>query len=133
MGQRTADRAAVADLRVADLSGSVREQRQFAAEQTGLGQVVMAGEGPHSDFAAIVADIRELLEPADVHQDLGHGQAQLHERQQRMPPGQELCLVATLGRQVQGLVHRPGPPVSEGSGDQLTHPSLAARTALTML
>ena len=60
VGQRTADRAAVADLRVADLPGGVGEQRQFAGQQAGPGQVVMGGERPDRDVAALVADVGQL-------------------------------------------------------------------------
>ena len=82
MCQRAADRAAVADLRVADLAGDLGEQRQFAPEQVVPRQIVVAGEGPDGDMAALVADEGELAEPADVDQDRRHGQAKLHEREQ---------------------------------------------------
>ncbi len=56
-----------------------------------------------------------------------------------MAAGQELRVIAALGRQIQGLIDRRGPLVGEWCGDQpgrlsLAAPSLAAvSTALTML
>ena len=120
--QRAADRAAVADLRVADLAGGVGEQRQLAAEQAGVRHVVMGGEGPDRDVAVLLPDVGELAEPADVDQHLGHGQPELHEREQRVPAGQEFRVLAALRGQAQGLVHRPGPLVGEGCGDHRRFP-----------
>ena len=142
VGQRAADRAAVPDLRVADLAGGVREQRQLAGQHVGGGDVVVAGERADREVAAVVADVAELAEPADVDQGLRHRQPQLHQREQRVPAGQELRVFAALGRQVQGLVHGGGPLVGEGHGNHQACLSLAAaawsslaaaRTARTML
>src|SRR5215469_6542649 len=97
----------------------------------------MAGQRPNRDGCVPVADERELAEPADVDEDFRHGEPQLHEREQRMPAGQELRVVAALAGQLQGLVHRPGPAVSEGCRDhRCSIPSMAsaaASTARTML
>jgi hypothetical protein len=96
---------------------SRRPARQLAADQAGVRHVVMGGEGPDRDVAVLLADVGELAEPADVDQHLGHGQPELHEREQRMAAGQEFRVIAALGGQAQGLVHRPGPLVGEGCGN----------------
>ena len=92
-------------------SGTLRASRSECARSWWL------VSAPDRDVAAVVADVAELAQPADVDQHLGHGQPQLHQRQQRMPAGQELRLVAVLGRQVQGLVHGLGALVGERRGD----------------
>src|SRR5262249_34108536 len=89
------------------------------------GDVVVAGERADREVAAVVADVAELAEPADVDQGLRHRQPQLHQREQRVPAGQELRLL-TAGRQVQGVVHGGGPLVGEGHGDHQARLSLAA-------
>src|SRR5260370_40355767 len=93
-------------------------------------------ERPPRDVAVIVADVGNLRESADVPQDLGPGQTQLHEREQGMPARQELRVITMLGRQVEGLIHRPGPLVAERCGDHRVTSapaSAAASTARTML
>ena len=57
------------------------------------------------------------LEPADVDQHARLGEAQLHQRQQAVAAGEELGLVAVLGRQADGLLGRAGPDVVERGGD----------------
>ena len=123
---------------------ALSQQRQLAGQQAGLGQVVVAGQRADRDVGTIGPDVAELGEPADVHQHLGHGQPQLHQRQQGMPAGQELRVIAAVGGQGQGLIHRAGPLIAELRRDQRTcssltaaavpaPASLAARMARTML
>ncbi len=127
------DRAPVPDLGVADLPGGVGEQRQVAAEQAGRGQVGVSAQRAHRDMTAVVADVAEVTEPADVDQGLRHGQAQLHQREQRMPAGQELRAVAALGRQLKSLIQGGGPLIGKGCGDQPSRLSFAVMpTALVM-
>ncbi len=60
----------------------------------------------------------------------GYGQAQLHQREQRMATRQELGLVAVLGEQGHGLVGRAGPDVVECGGDHERASWIAAHTRL---
>ena len=69
---------------------------------------------------------------AQVDERLGGGQPQLHQRQQRMPSGQVLRVLAVLGRQPEGLVDRRGPYVGKRWWNHLPA-SAAASAALTML
>ena len=116
--QGAADGAAVPDLRVTDLTGGVGEQRQFAGEHTGGLEIVVAGEGADGDVVTLVADIGQISQPADVHDHLWDRQAQLHQREQGVPSGEEFRVLAELAGQFEGLVYRPGPRVGESCGNQ---------------
>ena len=86
------------------------------------------------------ADAGQLVQPADVDQQLGLGQPQLHHRQQRVAAGQQLGVVAVLGQQRQRVLGRLGGDVLERRGDHAVTSaavsacaSAAASTALMML
>ena len=80
--ERAAEGAAVAHLRVAHLAGGVRQQRQLGRQQAGARHLVMTGQGANGDMAARIADVVQLGQPADVDQDLGDREPQLHQGQQ---------------------------------------------------
>ena len=63
------------------------------------------------------------------------GEPQLHHRQQRVPAGDQLGVLAVLGEQRDGLVDRAGPDVVEGGRDHCDSAivSAADSTARTML
>ena len=61
---------------------------------------------PTAMWPSSVADVAQLAEPADVDQGVGHGQAELHERHQRVAAGQELRVLAGPRRPARG----PRPP-----------------------
>ena len=73
-------------------------------EQVGGLEVAVAGQGADGDVVAAVADVGQVAQPTHVDQHRRRGQAQLHQRQQRVPAGHELGLVAVLGEQGDGLV-----------------------------
>jgi hypothetical protein len=78
---RAADRAAVPDLRVADLAGRVGEQRHRRCEQLGVLDVVMPGQRAYGDVGSLVGDVGQVAQAAEVDDHLGGGQAQLHQRE----------------------------------------------------
>src|SRR5438034_1006198 len=55
---------------------------------------------------AVRADVAQLLDPTDIDQMLGRGQAQLHHRHQAVPPGQDLAVGPELRHQARGLGQR---------------------------
>ena len=96
MGDRAADRAAVTDLRIADMAGGMGQQRRVLVQQIGGLDVAVAGEGADRDVVAAVTDVRQVGDAADVDQHRRLGQAQLHQRQQAVAAGEELGLVTVL-------------------------------------
>ena len=66
--ERTADRAPMAHLRVADLAGGVGEERHLLLEQVRGLDVAVASQRADRDVVAAVADVGQVLQPADVDQ-----------------------------------------------------------------
>ena len=96
VGDRAADRAAVAHLRIADLAGRVGEQRDVLGQHVGALDVHVPRQRPDGDVVAGVTDVGQVAQPADVDQHGRLGQPQPHQRQQAVPAGEELGLVAVL-------------------------------------
>ena len=92
MSDRAADRAAMANLRVADLGRRLGEYRALRRQQLARGDVVVAGQAPIA-IRSPSSYVRELREPADVDEQRRTGEAELHERQQRVTAGEELRVV----------------------------------------
>ena len=135
MGDRAADRAAVAHLVVADLRGDGAQHAALGGEQVAGLDVAVAGQRADRDVVAGVADVGEVVEPADVDEDGGRREAQLHERQQRHAAGEELGVVAVLGERRERLLGGAGPDVVERrrGSSACCICSAAASTDATML
>ena len=71
VGQRAANRAAMADLGIAHMAGGVMEQGSGAAEQFAGLEIAMAGERTDGDVISGIADEAEIVEAADVDQHRG--------------------------------------------------------------
>ena len=92
----------------------------------------MARERADGHMVSVVADVRQVGQPADVDQHRRRRQPQLHQRQQRVAAGEQLGVVAVLGEQRDRVVGRVGPDVVEQRGNHF--PALAAAsTDCTML
>ena len=121
----------MAHLRVADFGGRGRQQRHVLPQHVAVLDVVVAGEPADGDVVARVADVGELGHVADVDEHGGSGQPQLHEREERVPAGEELGVVAVLGEQRDRLLHGIGTRVAELGGDHLDAPLIASEPAMT--
>src|SRR6185312_874652 len=119
-----------------DLPGRVGEQRHLAGQNLGVLDVVVPGQGADCDVGALVVNVRQVVQAAQVDDHLGGGQPQLHQRQQRVTAGQELRVVAVFGREAERLFDRACPLVAERGRDHAdtsAGASAAASAALTML
>src|SRR2546421_5741056 len=96
MRRGAADGAPIPYLGIADLGCGARQQRQLLLEQVGELDVVMAGQRADRDMAILFADVIEVADAADVDQEGRRGEAQLHERDEAMPAGEDLRLLAVL-------------------------------------
>ncbi len=86
------------------------------------GHVGVPGGGADHQVVAVDGDAGQLGQLADVDQDRGHGQPQLHHRQQRVAAGQQLGLVAVLGQQVQRVAGRRWPARTRTAPGSLSPP-----------
>src|SRR5690606_37174986 len=80
--------------------------------------------GPRADrdLVAVDPDVLQLGELADVDDQLGRGQPQLHDRQQRVPAREQRGVLAVLLQQGEGPVHGLGARVVESDGDHAELP-----------
>ena len=76
--------------------GGVRQQRHVLGEHVGRLDVRVPRQRADGDVVAVVADVRQVAQAADVDEHARLGQAQLHQRQQAVAAGEELGLVAVL-------------------------------------
>ncbi len=104
VGDRSADGAAVAHLRVAHLAGGVSQERRLRGEQRAHLEVAVPGEAADGHVVTAVPDVGQLLQPADVDEHGRGGEAELHQRDERVPAGEELGLLAVLGQRGDGGV-----------------------------
>jgi hypothetical protein len=58
-----------------------------------------AGERADGHVGALVADVGQLGDPAEVDEHGRRGEPQLHQREQRLPARQVLGVLAVLGRE----------------------------------
>jgi hypothetical protein len=77
VGARAADRAHVPYLRVADLAARLRQQRAGTRERLIVLQVGIARQRADRHLVAVLADVRQIRQAADVHQRRHVRQAQL--------------------------------------------------------
>ena len=134
---RAADRAAVADLVVADLSGDRADDAALVGEHVVGLEVAVASERADRDVVATVAYVGQVAHATDVDDHRRRRQAQLHQRQQRHAAREELRVLAVLGDERDGLVGGDGGAhVVERGRDHCFVPcicSAAASTDFTML
>jgi hypothetical protein len=126
-----ADRAAVADLRVAD---ELRRPREHGAGalQDGVGdQLRVSSQRADRDAVAVVADVAELVEPAEVDEHRRPRDPELHRRDERVPAGEQLRVLVASER-LDRVVDGGGAVVLEGRRDHALALA-AASTARTML
>ncbi len=83
-------------LRVADPGGHVRQQRHLGLRDVGALELEVPRARTDGDLVALDPHVGQLLDTGDVDEHRGHGQPQLHDRQQRVPTGQDLGVLAVL-------------------------------------
>ena len=73
MGHRAADGPAVADLGIAHLAGAGRDERAVLLERSPTRRGPLPGQGADRHLVAVLADVVEAAEPADVDEQLPAG------------------------------------------------------------
>ena len=64
----------------------------------------MQGQRADPQFSVVHADVPQLGKPTDVHERRRAGETEVHHRDQALPAGEELGVVAELGQQRHGLL-----------------------------
>jgi hypothetical protein len=121
----------MADLRVADQRSSLCDQGAVLLEQRIADELRMPRERTDRDRVAVLADVAQVVQTADVDEQGRARETQPHRGDQRVPAGEELRILVTA-EQFDRLLDRARPRILERGGDHA--PALAAAcTALTML
>ena len=112
VGDVAADRAAVADLRVADVAGRFGQHRTVGREHVGRRDVGVGRQRADADRAVRLGDALQFVEPADVDDDGRLREAQLHHRDQAVAAGHQLGVFVLL-QQAESFIDRSGAAVIE--------------------
>ena len=104
VGQRSADRAPVADLEVADQRRGAGQQGQAPGDQRRAADLRLGGARPDPDGVATLLDAAQRRDPADVDEVVEDREPHGEHRDQALPAGDHLRAVAELGEQVDGLL-----------------------------
>jgi hypothetical protein len=73
-----ADRSTVAHLRVAHLRGGIGEEVAALAQEIARGEVMVTCERADGHSVSLLANVAQVADPADVHQERGPGEADAH-------------------------------------------------------
>ena len=142
MGDRAADRAAMAHLRVADVRSRVRERRAGRLQQRVARELRMARQRADRDPVALAPHVAQLLEPVDVDEQRRPREAQPQHRDQRVAAGEHLRVLGCRAarppprRSRRGRTRtRPGSRAAPGGReldrlDDVVVPGAAAEVAL---
>ena len=125
VGDVAADRAAVADLGVADVAGGLGEHRAVRGENVGSRDLGVGGQRADPDRAARLGDALEFIETADVDDDGRLRESQLHHRDQAVAAGHQLRVLVLL-QQAEGFIDRSGAAVIELGWVHIGAPDSAA-------
>src|SRR5918995_1100256 len=104
LGERAADRAAVAHDWVGNHMLGVAEGREARRKQVGLQQLHMARERADAELVVRLADVGELMEIVDVDQMLRVREPELHHRQQAVTAGDDSRLGTEPLKRLDGAV-----------------------------
>ena len=127
--ERAAEGAAVPHLPVGHRLGRLGDQRGVLRDQRVGEDVGVRRHRADDDRVPVVADPAQLGDLRQVDDGLRGGEAQPHDRDQRLPPGHDLHVLATRGDRLQRLVDRGRPGVGEGCGNHRSPPSEEASVA----
>ena len=102
--EAAAERAAIADLRIADLTGGIGHHRALLTQHRGRGHVVVHGRGADLDLAVLLANAGEARNAGDVDERRRLAEPQLHQRHQAVAAGEQFP--ARILQLLDRLVHR---------------------------
>ena len=90
VNKTSSHRTAIADLRMSDQLGSVRQQPALGANDLRGLQRSLPSHGTNGQGAIVFTDIIQILDPIDVNQNLGTSQPKVEQGYQALTAGQNL-------------------------------------------
>lgn len=115
-------RAEVSDEGVGDLGGCSGDYRVPSADHGGALERPVPDQGTDAQALGTLLHAVESWEPVDVDQEGGVGEAELHQRDQALTPGQDLRLVTVPGEEVAGFLSSRWARVRESRRVHRTNP-----------
>src|SRR5690606_4614531 len=125
---RPAERSAATDLEVSDVRRRPGQQRHRRAHLVVGAAGGIGGAGADRQRAVAALDALELVEPRDVDQVVEERQPQIQHRDQALPAGEHLGLIAELGEQLRRLGQVGRPVVGERCGFHAAPPERRPNT-----
>ena len=116
VGDRSAERAAVADLEMADERCGLGEQRHRGGDFGVRLDLGVGGRGPDPAHVGVPFDAAQLGDARDVDQVREHGEAQREHRHEALAAGEHLRVVAEVGEERHGIGRRGRGVVLERCG-----------------
>ena len=124
MGHTSAERSAVAHLRVTDQRRGPGQQRRVRRHERGANDVAVGRHRADHERGPVVANVDAgEARSREVDHHRWAGQAQLHERQERLTTGDHASVVAMLAEQLDCMIGSSCEQVSERHGDHDALPS----------
>src|SRR2546422_204245 len=103
VSERSPDRPEVADLRITEDAGDVREDRIFSPDEFRLFEITMSAQRPDSQPIAALLDEREARQTVDVHEHSWVGEAQLKHRDEALTARKDLRAIPVLAENLDCL------------------------------
>ncbi len=122
MREGAAERAAMPDLPIADARRGHGQQRRELCDERRRGHLVMRRHRADDERVTVVADAVQLRHAAEVDEQARRREPQPQHRQQALPAGDHLRLVARLGQRRDRVVHSGRTQVVECDRDHDTPP-----------
>jgi hypothetical protein len=136
VGKRTAESAAMTNLRIADMAGCVCKQWCVCGQHRADFEIAVARECTNGDVIAGIVDVSKVIKTANIDKDRRSREAQLHEWEEGMSASKKLGFVAVFGECGESGIDGVGTDVVERCGDHFDAPcdsAAHARTDFTML
>src|SRR6185295_2955395 len=96
MSQASADCSLVAHLDISNLSRAFRQQRANLAQAIRSLELIVSGHRADANLSALFANVGEVLDPAEIDEDLRRRQSKLHRGYQAVPTGKDLGVIGML-------------------------------------
>src|SRR6185503_16239386 len=96
MSQASPDGSLVADLDIANLSRAFGQQRANLAQPIRSLELIVSCHRANANLSALFANVGQVLDPAEINEDLRRRQSKLHRGNQAVPAREYFCIIGML-------------------------------------
>src|SRR6185503_4499016 len=98
MSQAPTNCSLVAHLDIADLGGAFRQQRANLAQPIRSLELIVSSHRANANLSALFPNVGQVLDPAEIDEDLRGRQSKLHRGNQAVPTGEDLGVIGMLSQ-----------------------------------